>query len=70
MGQLVCMGAQLTCSMGVSPSVLTITPENMTNASKLPAATIMDYIPMKNIMTFGMCNSKTNPVVIAATAAA
>lgn len=70
MPQLVTMGAMMTCTMGVAPSTLMVTPENMTNAGNKPAATIMDNIPMKNIMPFGMCNSKTNPAVIAATSAA
>jgi len=70
MGQLVVMGAMLACSFGVAPSSLVLTPENRTNASKMSAATIMDNIPMKNILPFGMCSSPTNPQVIAATAAA
>lgn len=70
MGQLVTMGAMLQCSFGVAPSSMVVTPENMVNASKKPAATIMDNIPMKNIMPFGMCNSLANPQVAAATSAA
>jgi hypothetical protein len=38
-------------------------------AGDMPAATIMDMAPMVNIPTFGMCNTITNPVVAAATAA-
>ena len=70
MGQLVTNGATLQCSFGVAPSSMIVTPENLVNASKQPAATIMDNIPMKNIMPFGMCSAPTNPQVIAATAAA
>ncbi|MFQ5418951.1 MAG: DUF4280 domain-containing protein [Anaerolineae bacterium] len=70
MAQQVVNGAMLTCSFGVAPSSLTVTPENMTNAGKQPAATIMDNIPMKNIMPFGMCTSIANPQVAAATSAA
>lgn len=70
MGQLVVNGAQLQCSFGVAPSAMIVTPENTVNAGKQPAATIMDNIPMKNIMPFGMCSAPTNPQVIAATTAA
>lgn len=70
MGQLVCMGASLQCSFGNAPSSLTVTPENMVNATSKPAATIMDNVPMKNILPFGMCTSLANPQVAAATTAA
>ena len=66
MAQLVCNGAMLQCSFGVAPGTKTVTPENMVLTGNQPAATIMDYIPMKNIMPFGMCQSPTNPMVIAA----
>jgi hypothetical protein len=70
MAQLVCMGAMLQCSFGVAPGSLVITPENMVNSCSMSAATIMDNIPMKNIMPFGMCTSLANPTVASATAAA
>jgi Domain of unknown function (DUF4280) len=66
----VCMGAQLKCSMGLAPSVLTVLPVNKMLTSNVPAANIMDYKPMVNIMPFGMCKSPANPVVASATAAA
>lgn len=62
--------AQLMCSFGVAPSVFTVTPENRTLSSNQPAATIMDFVPMKNIMPFGMCITPSNPQVAAATSAA
>lgn len=65
----VCNGALLSCSFGVTTSPLMVTPENKT-ASSAPLATTMDYVPMKNIMPFGMCNSMVNPQVAAATTAA
>lgn len=63
-------GATLKCTMGLSPSTLIVLPVHLTNVEKQPAATIMDHIPMTNIPPFGLCNSSTNPAVIAATAAA
>lgn len=33
-------------------------------------ATINDFVPMKNVATFGLCRSPANPQVAAATAAA
>lgn len=69
MGMMVCMGAMLQCSFGVAPSSLVVLPTNGV-LTGVPAATIMDNIPMANIMPFGMCNSLANPTVAAATAAA
>jgi hypothetical protein len=39
-------------------------------AGDMPACTIMDFVPMDNIPTFGMCITESNPEVAAATAAA
>ena len=69
MPKLVTAGAMMTCSFGVAPSALVVTPENKLLAGA-PGATIMDNIPMKNIPPFAMCNSLANPQVAAATAAA
>lgn len=69
MSQQVCAGATLMCSFGAGPSTLMVTPENRVTAGSPPAATIMDFAPMKNVMPFSMCASPANPVVIAATAA-
>lgn len=66
----VCMGATLMCSFGVAPSSLVVLPTNRTLTSNMPAANIMDHIPMVNILPFGMCTSLANPTVAAATAAA
>ena len=66
----VCNGAMLKCSMGVAPSSLVVLPINMQTTSSVPAANIMDHIPMVNVMPFGMCQSPANPTVAAATAAA
>jgi Domain of unknown function (DUF4280) len=66
----VCMGAMMTCTFGVAPSSLVVLPANKVMTGEVPDANIMDHIPMVNIMPFGMCNSPSNPVVAAATAAA
>lgn len=66
----VCMGAMMTCSFGVAPGSLIVLPANRVMTSNMPAANIMDYKPIVNIPPFGMCNSTTNPAVIALTAAA
>jgi hypothetical protein len=63
-------GAQLACSFGAAPASLTVLPANRRITDNQPAANIMDYVPMVNIMPFGMCMSPSNPQVAAATAAA
>ncbi len=70
MGFCVCAGAMCACSFGAAPSALVVTPENRVAAGGPPMATIMDYIPMKNVLPFGMCTNPANPQVAAATAAA
>jgi hypothetical protein len=66
----VCNTAQLMCSFGLAPSMLTVLPVNRVMTGNQPAANIMDHIPLLNIMPFGMCTSPANPAVAAATAAA
>jgi hypothetical protein len=66
----VCMGAMMSCTFGAAPGSLIVLPTNKVMTSNMPAANIMDNIPMVNIPTFGMCQSPSNPVVAAATAAA
>lgn len=70
MGNIVNMGAMLTCSMGAAPSSLVVLPTNKVLAVNMPAANIMDHKPFVNILPFGMCQSLANPMVAAATAAA
>ncbi len=70
MPKLVVSGATLVCSMGTSPSSLSILPTNETYGDSNPAATVQDMKPMLNLAPFGMCNSPSNPQVAAATAAA
>jgi hypothetical protein len=69
MPQQVCSTAVLMCSFGVAPSVFNATPRPVLT-SMLPAGVITDFVPMVNIMPFGMCTTPSNPMVAAATAAA
>jgi hypothetical protein len=64
-----CMGAMMKCTFGMAPSTLMPTPKTVIT-SNMMAANIMDHIPVMNIPPFGMCNSPSNPMVAAATAAA
>lgn len=71
MAYLVAMGAVLQCSFGAAPTTLIVIPKGVpVNAPYTFAATVMDYAPIVNIPTFGMCSSIANPVVASATAAA
>ncbi|MFO0757229.1 MAG: DUF4280 domain-containing protein [Byssovorax sp.] len=70
MPKLVANGAKLKCDQGLAPGVLTVLPVNMTDGGLVPAATVMDYIPMVNVAPFGMCKTQANPQVAAATSAA
>ena len=69
MAMAVCMSATLQCSFGSAPCTFMVLPEKRVLTSSKPMATIMDNKPMVNILPFGMCNTITNPVVAAATAA-
>ncbi len=70
MPQQVVASALTSCSFGVAPSSLVVLPIARVIVEGRPAATIMDHIPMVNILPFGMCNSLANPTVAAATTAA
>jgi hypothetical protein len=66
----VCSGANMQCSFGLAPSTLVVLPVNQMMTGNMPAANIMDNVPMVNIMPFGMCTSLANPTVASATSAA
>lgn len=72
MPQHVCMGASLQCiPFGAAPSTLVVVPKGVpVLTSGMLAATIMDFVPLVNILPFGMCTSLANPTVAAATSAA
>ncbi|MGB6297047.1 MAG: DUF4280 domain-containing protein [Rivularia sp. (in: cyanobacteria)] len=62
MPKQVVMGAVLICSFGKTPSSLIVIPKGTpTIVGGKPAATIMDYAPIVNIPTFGICTSPINP---------
>ena len=63
-------GSLMQCSFGIAPAPLTVLPLHRVMSGNQPAANIMDNKPFINIPGFGMCNSATNPAVIAARAAA
>jgi hypothetical protein len=69
MGFLVTGNALLSCTFGLAPSTFQTLPMNKVMVD-MPAANIVDNIPLLNILPFGMCTSMANPMVIAATAAA
>lgn len=58
--------------MAVPPGTTTmiVTPIHRDMAGNQPAANILDFVPMTNIPSFGMCMSLMNPQVAAATSAA
>jgi hypothetical protein len=70
MPQQVVTGAMMACTFGAAPASLIATSAPTTMVSSMPAATIMDFAPIENIPTFGMCAAPTNPEVVTATAAA
>jgi len=70
MPQEVVTGAMMMCTFGAAPASLIATSAPTTTVGAMPAATIMDFAPMENIPTFGMCMSIANPEVASATAAA
>ena len=70
MGMQVGLGATMMCTFGMAPSTLIVLPQNRVLVDNVPAANIMDHIPIVNIPPFGMCTTPSNPTVAAATAAA
>ncbi len=70
MPKQVVKGAILQCLFGISPASLAVLPTNRVLVVNMPAANIMDHLPIINIPGFGMCSSLANPSVAAATSAA
>ena len=69
MRRLVVHEAKIRCSQGALPSLLVI-PESPVLSDDKAVGTVDDHKPMRNIITFGMCRSPSNPQVAAATSAA
>lgn len=65
---LVSSGCLLKCTFGQAPSTLLVLPPRPL-ANAMPIATMLDYLPFKNILPFGMCSNPANPMVASATAA-
>ncbi|MCL1823004.1 MAG: DUF4280 domain-containing protein [Oscillospiraceae bacterium] len=63
-------GANIMCTMGTAPGVLTATSQVKTLIGGAPAATVQDAAPIANIAPCGLCTSLANPQVASATAAA
>ncbi|MGH9178016.1 MAG: DUF4280 domain-containing protein [Acidimicrobiales bacterium] len=70
MPKLVVSGATIACTMGTTPSTLTVPPVKRTNVGGAPGAVVPDNVPMANVAPFGMCTTPSNPQVAAATSAA
>lgn len=70
MGFQVVNSAVLECSFGTSPGMLAVVGADRELAENQPAGNVLDYIPLVNILPFGMCTSLANPSVAAATSAA
>ncbi len=71
MTEQVCSTAALMCPFSIPvPSALVPTPGSGVMVGGLPAATIMDFAPMVNVPSCGMCISPGNPTFVAATSAA
>ena len=62
-------GCMLKCTFGQAPTPLMVLPPRPL-ANAMPVATMLDYVPFKNILPFGMCSNPANPMVASATAAA
>jgi hypothetical protein len=72
MAYIVVSSAQITCSFGAAPGMLTVVPTGpvLHQIGGNNVATIMDHKPNMNIAPFGMCTSMSNPQVASATSAA
>ncbi len=70
MPTLVTDGAALACSFGTAPGSLKVSGDRKAGAERHRPGTIADHQPIVNLSSFGLCRSRANPTVAAATAAA
>jgi len=70
MRRLVVNEAVIRCTQGTLPSVLVVLPDSPVMSDDKPVGTVDDHKPQRNIITFGMCRSLSNPQVASATSAA
>lgn len=58
-GKLVCEGAECSCNQGQMPTALIVTTQQLLSIGGLRVATVMDYVPMTNVVPFGICQQLT-----------
>jgi uncharacterized protein DUF4280 len=56
-------GAQLVCTFGSVPSLLTVLPVHRVLCENQFAANISDHVPIVNIKPFGTCSALLGPCV-------
>ncbi|MBR4148005.1 MAG: DUF4280 domain-containing protein [Bacteroidales bacterium] len=62
--------AMISCTFGTNPCPLMANPSRMSSLSSQAKLNVSDFATGVNVSSFGMCSSPSNPMVIAATAAA
>lgn len=60
MSTIITSGSLCKCSFGAAPMPFNVLPTNLVIGGAMPVATIMDYIPIVNIPTFGVCTNPAN----------
>ncbi len=67
MSEVVVFGGMCKCLFGKISSPIIVLPKSMVfTSSMMPVADIMQFMPIVNIPTFGMCQSPANPAVVMA----